>query len=120
VLIGATDQDGEEPVAARALGRSDGAAAAVRAAAAGDAPWFVLSAAHGLLAPGAWAVPSPDRLDEQTPAYRDAWTAWVLARLEAECGDLADREVELATDDELTSALREPLRARGARPIPPA
>jgi hypothetical protein len=50
--------------------------------------WFVLSAKHGLVKPEQVLEPYNQTLNDASPAERRAWSATVLAQLQAELGDL--------------------------------
>ncbi len=47
------------------------------------APWFILSAGHGLLAPGAVVAPDARTIDIMSAPDRRAWGARVIAELES-------------------------------------
>ncbi len=59
------------------------------------APWFILSAEHGLVAPDEWLAPYERYLPDTPREYRRAWGEWVVVRLELLLERLAGTVVEL-------------------------
>ena len=45
------------------------------------APWFILSAEHGLVGPDEWLAPYERYLPDTPRSYRLIWGQWVVARL---------------------------------------
>ena len=77
--------------------------------------WYVLSALHGLAAPGEELAPYDLKLKSLSQAERRAWSERVLARLEAELGDLSEFAFEIHAGASYTNeGLVRGLRARGA------
>lgn len=93
---------------ARAYARSTGA------------PWFILSSEYGLLAPEQVVGPYERTLSSVSPAYREAWAAWVLARLEESAGPVRRSRVEVHAESPAASeALRRQLHGSGALVVEP-
>jgi len=79
------------------------------------ARWYVLSALHGLVAPGAELAPYDLKLKSLSQAERRAWSARVLTQLEAEVGALDGLTFEIHAGASYTNeGLVRGLRARGA------
>ena len=114
VLLVASGGDlAEAPTTAAELFRSPGFARARELAAASGAPWFVLSAKHGLLDPADVVGPYDLQLGERTSAYRSAWGEWVVAQL-GERVPLEGTVVEVHGGVDFAQPLRSPLGRRGA------
>ncbi len=93
---------------ARAYARSTGA------------PWFILSSEYGLLTPDQVVGPYDRDLSSVAPAYREAWAAWVLARLEEAAGPVRRSRVEVHAESPAASeALRRQLHGNGALVVEP-
>ena len=78
------------------------------------APWFILSAEHGLVAPDEWLAPYERYLPDTSAAFRSAWGAWVAARLELLTGSVAGKLVEVHANSTYVAAARPHLEALGA------
>lgn len=78
------------------------------------APWFILSAEHGLLAPGEWLSPYERFLADASTTYKQAWGRWVVARLSLLTGPLRDKVIEVHASEEYVSAIREHLHSSGS------
>ena len=77
--------------------------------------WFVLSALHGLAAPGEELSPYDLKLKSLSQAERRAWSQRLLAQLEAELGTLDRLTFEIHAGASYTNeGLVRGLRARGA------
>jgi len=77
--------------------------------------WFVLSALHGLVAPGEELAPYDLKLKSLSQAERRAWSERVLTQLEAELGELNGLTFEIHAGASYTNeGLVRGLRARGA------
>ncbi len=77
--------------------------------------WFVLSALHGLVAPGEELAPYDLKLKSLSQAERRAWSQRVIAQLEAELGGLDGLTFEIHAGASYTNeGLVRGLRARGA------
>jgi len=77
--------------------------------------WYVLSALHGLVAPGEELAPYDLKLKSLSQAERRAWSERVLTQLEAELGDLSEFAFEIHAGASYTNeGLVRGLRARGA------
>jgi hypothetical protein len=77
-------------------------------------PWFVISAEHGLMRPDEWPAPSDRYLPDTPRWYREAWGAWVAARLRLLAGDLSGRTVEVNASPPYAAAVTPWLVAAGA------
>lgn len=82
-------------------------------------PWFILSAEHGLVAPGEWLAPYERYLPDTPPSYRAAWGSWVVERLELLAGSLAGCAVEVHAGAAYTGSIDRPLAAKGAVLVTP-
>jgi hypothetical protein len=79
------------------------------------ARWYVLSAAHGLVAPDESLAPYDLKLKSLSQAERRAWSERVLTQLEDELGDLSDHAFEIHAGASYTNeGLVRGLRARSA------
>ncbi|MBE3033746.1 MAG: hypothetical protein IMZ74_11185 [Actinobacteria bacterium] len=77
--------------------------------------WYVLSALHGLVAPGEELAPYDLKLKSLSQAERRAWSARVLTHLEAELGALDGLTFEIHAGASYTNeGLVRGLRVRGA------
>ena len=77
--------------------------------------WYVLSALHGLVAPGAELAPYDLKLKSLSQAERRAWSERVLTQLEAELGALDGLTFEIHAGASYTNeGLVRGLRARAA------
>jgi hypothetical protein len=77
--------------------------------------WYVLSALHGLVAPGEEVTPYDLKLKSLSQAERRAWSERVLTQLEAELGALDGLTFEIHAGASYTNeGLVRGLRARGA------
>ena len=77
--------------------------------------WYVLSALHGLVAPGEELAPYDLKLKSLSQAERRAWSARVLKQLEAELGALDGLTFEIHAGASYTNeGLVRGLRSRGA------
>jgi hypothetical protein len=83
------------------------------------APWFILSAEFGLVAPDEWLAPYERYLPDTPPAYRTAWGSWSVERLSLMCGGLGGRVVEVHASAEYLEAIRTPLQQKGAMVVEP-
>jgi len=83
--------------------------------------WYVLSALHGLVAPGEELAPYDLKLKSLSQAERRAWSERVLTHLEAELGALDGLTFEIHAGASYTNeGLVRGLRARGAAAEIPA
>lgn len=84
---------------------------------ASEAPWFILSAEHGLVDPDAWLEPYNVYLPNTPRDYRLEWGAKVARQLQAAVGDLHEMTVEIHAGGPYVEAVREPLESLGAAVI---
>jgi hypothetical protein len=84
-----------------------------------NVPWFILSAEHGLVAPDEWLAPYERYLPDTPATYRNAWAAWVVARLELLIGPLFGKIIEIHAGADYLGVIRPHLDARGATVIDP-
>jgi hypothetical protein len=77
-------------------------------------PWFILSAEYGLVAPDEWLAPYERFLPETPASFRNAWAAWVAARLELLTGTVETKIIEIHAGAPYLSVLAPALVARGA------
>ncbi len=78
------------------------------------APWFVLSAEHGLVRPETVLEPYERRLSAQPRDYRRAWGIRVVGQLTETIGPLDGKVVHLHAGSAYTDAIRDLLRSEGA------
>ena len=83
------------------------------------APWFILSAEHGLVAPDEWLAPYERYLADTPTAYREAWGRWVVARLSLLAGPLQEKIVEVHASEEYVAAIRAHLLDSGSTLVEP-
>jgi Family of unknown function (DUF6884) len=84
-----------------------------------NVPWFILSAEHGLVAPDEWLAPYERYLPDTPARYRNAWAAWVVARLELLIGPLFGKIIEIHAGADYLGVIRSQLDTRGAIVIDP-
>ncbi|MCW2748677.1 MAG: hypothetical protein JWP10_1819 [Nocardioidaceae bacterium] len=77
-------------------------------------PWFVMTTAHGLVAPTDWLSPSKAELLQTTSDYRSAWGVWVVAQLAQALDDVAGKSIEIIAPSEYVDSVRALFEARGA------
>jgi hypothetical protein len=119
LLVTCSKQKHSVPSAARDLYISPTFRKSRRYAEQSGSPWFILSAEHGLVAPGEWLAPYDRYLPDTPPEYRRAWGEWVAARLELLLGRLEGKLLEIHASQAYVSAARPGLDARGARLLLP-
>ena len=83
------------------------------------APWFVLSAEHGLVDPEAVLEPYDLRLSKTSRDYRRSWGTRVVDQLRSAAGPLDGKTIELHAGAAYTDAIRELLSAEGATVVEP-
>ena len=114
VLVSCVKTKLDRPAAAADLYVSAGFRKAREYAEATGAPWFILSAEHGLVRPEEWLSPYERYLPETSRSYRRAWGEWVAARLKLIVGPLDGRTIEIHAGEAYVAAVTEPLSRRGA------
>lgn len=114
ILVSCAKQKTREPKPARDLYTSPRFRKARAYAEASGAQWFILSAAHGLVAPHDWLAPYDLYLGDTDTSYRSAWGEWVAERLELALGGLSGRLVEIHAGAEYVAPVRAALESRGA------
>ena len=120
VLVEEGRRPAEAPTAAQELFTDELFARARGYARATGSPWFVLSAAYGLLAPEQVVAPYELALATASSEFCAAWAGFAVARLEAALGPLRRRRVELHLLSHGTAeALRGALLATGALVLEP-
>ena len=80
-------------------------------------PWFILSAAHGLVWPDDWVEPYERYLPDTSHDYRRAWGQRTAKQLEEAVGPLAAKIIEIHAGAVYIDALRGPLGALGVRVV---
>lgn len=83
------------------------------------APWFILSAEHGLVDPDQTLHPYDLRLSKMSREYRRAWGTRVVEQLHATVGKIDGWTIEIHAGAAYTDAVRELLGDRGATVIEP-
>jgi hypothetical protein len=81
---------------------------------ASGAPWFILSAQHGLVSPTELLHPYELRLSKTSQAYRRAWGERVVEQLATRYGGVVGRVIEIHAGAAYADAIRERLRSAGA------
>jgi len=120
VLVEDSRQQGSEPAAAAELFTGDVFRRARAYAKASGAPWFILSAEYGLLAPDQVVAPYDRSMATAPTAYREAWGPWVLARLETMAGSVRRMRIEMhAVSQAASEGLRRQLLGNGATVLEP-
>jgi hypothetical protein len=95
LLVTCVYEKADGPRAARDLYRSPYFGRLRRYAESHGKPWFIVSAEHGLVQPQEWLTPYERYLPDTPGWYREAWGAWVVARLRLLAGELDGRTIEL-------------------------
>jgi hypothetical protein len=86
---------------------------------ASGAPWFILSAQHGLVAPTEVLDPYELRLSKTSREYRRTWGQRVVDQLADQYGDVAGRVIEIHAGASYADAIGERLRSAGAAVVEP-
>ena len=79
------------------------------------APWFILSAEHGLVHPDEWLEPYEMYLGRTSSAYRAAWGERVAKRLEEVFGSLAGMVLDVHAGSAYVDPLKGALLPRSAK-----
>ena len=79
-----------------------------------DAPWFILSAEYGLLAPGEVVSPYDTYLADMSGDYRRTWGDWCATRLAHLAGPLTGKTIEIHAGATYVDSVRVQLEAWGA------
>lgn len=119
VLVGCVKTKLDHPAPARDLYASALFCKERLYAEASGAPWFVLSAQHGLVEPGTVIAPYEMSLPATSREYRRTWGARVAAQLRTAIGPLAGQRVEVHAAAAYANAIREPLERLGAVVVEP-
>ena len=116
ILVGCVKRKRSQPCPARDLYEESPLWRRRRAyAERSSAPWYILSAKHGLLAPEVWIRPHDLALKDLKRGERRAWSRRVLDELRVRFPDLAGKTVEChAGKDYLDNGLEDGLRQAGA------
>lgn len=114
LLIGCVKQKLGVPAPARDLYTSPLFRKGRRYAEATGAPWFVLSAEHGLVAPDEVLAPYDRRLSKSDLEYRLAWGVRVVEQLVAAAGPLSGKSIEVHAGAAYVEPLRQRLVAAGS------
>ena len=83
------------------------------------APWFILSAEHGLVGPDQTLEPYDLRLSKTSRDYRRAWGARVVEQLRAAVGPLVGMTIEVHAGSAYADAIRGSLMEEGATVVEP-
>lgn len=78
-------------------------------------PWFILSGEHALVRPTDWLAPYDTDLNDTAPAYRQAWGAWAVAKLDRELEGLAGLAVEVHAPATYVEPIQPLLTSAGAK-----
>jgi hypothetical protein len=106
VLVTCVKEKAESPRAAKDLYTSSLFRKERAYAEASGAPWFILSAEHGLVAPDEWLAPYERYLPDTPSSYREAWADWVVQRLALLLGELRGLVLEIHASEDYLSPLR--------------
>ena len=120
VLVSCSKLKLEHPAPAKELYVSPLFRAGRAAAEATGQPWFILSAEHGLVDPDQLLEPYDFRLSDQTQAYKSAWGAWVVEKLQARLGEIRGKTVEIHAGASYVDPIRPQLESAGAEVEEPA
>lgn len=115
VLISCSKSKLDHPAAAKDLYTSPLFRRARSFAEASGRTWFILSAEHGLVAPGEWLAPYERYLPDTARDFREAWGHWVVERLDLLVDGLAGRTVEIHAGSAYVEPIAERLHAKGCR-----
>lgn len=83
------------------------------------APWFILSAEHGLVRPDQWLEPYDCYLADMSGDFRRAWGEKVVSQLHDALGHLAGLSVEVHAGGTYVDTIGPALRSRGVRLLDP-
>ncbi|HJQ46907.1 MAG TPA: hypothetical protein VJ870_11380 [Amycolatopsis sp.] len=83
------------------------------------APWFILSAEHGLVAPTTVLRPYELQLSKTTDAYRRIWGTQVAAQLSDAVGPLVGKVIEIHAGSAYADAIRNHLLHQRAEVLEP-
>lgn len=119
VLLGCVKTKRSEPAPARDLYISPLWRARQKYAEASGAPWFILSAKHGLVEPSEMIAPYEMSLNHRPARDRRAWGANVVVSLEDVLGEVQGAEVEIHAGGLYREAVRPSLDRKGAHLINP-
>ena len=119
VLIGCVKEKLDHPAAAHDLYISPLFAKERTYAEASGAPWFILSAEHGLVAPEEVLAPYNLKLSSTTADYRRAWGTRVVDRLVDVAGPLHGKRIEVHAGSAYIDPIRSLLGQHGATVLEP-
>ncbi|MGE4426993.1 MAG: DUF6884 domain-containing protein [Solirubrobacteraceae bacterium] len=117
VLISCVRSKGSEAALARDLYVSDYFAKMRVYAERSGAPWFILSAEHGLVSPDTRLEPYDRYLADLSVSARREWGGRVATQLAQAVGPLEGLSVEVHAGATYVDAVAEPLRSAGARVV---
>ena len=78
------------------------------------APWFILSAEHGLVTPSQRLAPYEKYLPDESSTYREEWGKRVVAELEMTQGSLRGKVIEIHAGSAYLNVIRSGLESSGA------
>ncbi len=114
VLVGCVKSKRQSGALARDLYTSDYFLKMRAYAEATGAPWFILSAEHGLVDPEDWLEPYERYLPDTSREYRRAWSQKVAAQLEQAMGSLPGLVIDVHAGATYVESLAGALREHGA------
>ena len=79
-----------------------------------SAPWFILSAEHGLVTPDQRLAPYEKYLPDESGTYQQEWGRRVVAELELSQGPLRGKIIEIHAGSVYLNAIRSGLESSGA------
>lgn len=117
VLVGCVKSKRQSGALARDLYTSDYFLKMRAYAEATGAPWFILSAEHGLVDPGEWLEPYERYLPDTSREYRRAWGQKVAAQLERAMGSLAGLVIDVHAGAAYVESMAGALHEHGAEVV---
>jgi hypothetical protein len=119
VIVGCVSTKQDRKAAARDLYTSALFVGRRARAESAGAPWFILSALHGLVAPATVIAPYDVSMEALSASERAALGERAVSALEEAIGPLDGQTIELHAGDSYARALASALDARGARLVRP-
>lgn len=117
VLVGCVKSKRQSGALARDLYTSDYFLKMRAYAEATGAPWFILSAEHGLVDPGEWLEPYERYLTDTSREYRRVWGQKVAAQLERAMGSLAGLVIDVHAGAAYVESMAGALHEHGAEVV---
>ncbi|MBO1031252.1 hypothetical protein IPV09_07865 [Tessaracoccus sp. SD287] len=119
ILVSCAKRKGDEPAPAKDLYTSALFREARAYAERSGAPWYILSAKHGLMEVNDVIAPYDMRMQDQSAAYRREWGANVMERLHELVGPVEGMTIEIHAGADYVAPIRSLLVIRGATVVEP-